>query len=101
MKFIEVKDIRVGDTIAWNTQKATDCVSYMTVENIEESEDNFRYYDDQGVPVFSGEEYACYSLYGKVISKNGVRTNYAGYPGPYKLSTDFDNHHILLISRKE
>ena len=97
-RFIKVKEVIVGDTIAWRTQHPIHRLCYMVVEDLEEGENNFRRYNMyNGKPVYEGEPFPCYVLRGRIISPCGVRTDGIDYP-VYKMNTEGD---VLLINRNE
>lgn len=98
MRFINATEIAVGDTIAWPTSHPLDILNYMTVDDIEEGEDNFVGYDN-GQPIYNGEEYSVIVLKGTVMCVRGVRivAHSERYNDGYPMNPNVKN--ILLINR--
>lgn len=96
--FIKAEDITVGDTIAWHTAHPKYPLNYMTVEDIEEGEDNFKFYNSRGQSVVDDNNYyPVIVLRGKVMCCDGIRK----FPNGYHMT--FANNHtpsIMLLRRK-
>jgi hypothetical protein len=99
MRFISTKEIQVGDTIVWKTSHHRYHICYMTIEDIEEGETNFRGYDSNGMPVFDGDPWAVLFVSGKVMGRDGERTDYKPHM-KYHLNVGDNIEPIILVSRK-
>lgn len=108
MKFISTQDVMVGDTIAFDSSHPEMPLCYMTVESIEEGEDDFlrwEFIDNEWRMVHGDEPAACIILKGTIMTRIGVRPFTNGYPAPIPQILDdgreCQSKNILLINRPE
>lgn len=95
MKFISVLEIRIGDTVAWDTSHPTETIRYMIIESIDsaESETNFAGYDASLNPICAEDSFPCLIAYGRIFSCNGImKENKYEFP--------INRTDLLLISRR-
>jgi hypothetical protein len=105
MRFIEVSEIKAGDTITWSTSNPNPnlVLNYMVVEDVLEGETNPVSYGLYGEAIDSEFEYPSVVLRGKVMCSAGERADKV-YK---KLNTELGGYalfvggpKVILISRK-